>query len=111
MTNENQSVENNEVRNVCFCQSEGVKRFLITALGSFVGVFCAICLFAALNKPPMPPCPYAPMMRAPIHCPCHLGKQERGKFQHKFEQRNFKRVEKRDFREQPPVKVNYENIK
>ncbi len=37
----------------CFCRSEGVKKFVIVALGSFVGVFCALSLFAALHKPPM----------------------------------------------------------
>ena len=42
----------------CFCKSEGFRNFLITALGTFVGVFLALSLFAALHKPPMP-------------CPCH----------------------------------------
>lgn len=64
----------------CFCQSEGVRKFCVVALGSFVGVFCAINLFAALNKPPM--MPPMPMMNPPMYqtmehhrhdcnCPCH----------------------------------------
>ena len=36
----------------CFCRSEGVKKFVIVALGTFVGVYSALCLFAALHKPP-----------------------------------------------------------
>ena len=43
----------------CFCKSEGFRNFVVVATGTFVGVFCAISLFAALHKPPkfipMPP--------------------------------------------------------
>ena len=39
----------------CFCKSVGFKKFLVVSLGTFVGGFCAISLFAALNKPPMHP--------------------------------------------------------
>ena len=62
-----------EVKNECFCQSKGFRKFLTVALGSFVGVFCALSLFAALHKPPMPPCPFAhgSMMRPPMHCHYH----------------------------------------
>jgi len=38
----------------CFCKSEGVKKFVIVALGTFVGVYCALCLFAIMHRPPMP---------------------------------------------------------
>lgn len=67
--------------NKCFCQSPFFKKFSTIALGTFVGGFCAISLFAALNKPPM--MPMAPMMmpKAGFHhmmhnhhkcdCPCH----------------------------------------
>ncbi|MBQ8847420.1 MAG: hypothetical protein IJ003_00575 [Candidatus Gastranaerophilales bacterium] len=37
----------------CFCKSKGFRSFLVVSLGSFVGVFCALSLFAALHKPPM----------------------------------------------------------
>ena len=70
----------------CFCKSEGVKKFAIVSLGTFVGGFCAISLFAALHKPPMPPMmPMLYGMKPPVHhmmqghhmkkhdcdCPCH----------------------------------------
>lgn len=54
----------------CFCHSEGFRRFLTIALGTFVGVYAALSLFAATHRPPMPfggfgfgapgfaPCPY-----------------------------------------------------
>lgn len=59
MSNENYTVEVREDK--CFCKSKGFKKFLINALGSFVGVFLALSLFAALHKPPMP---------MPMPCPC-----------------------------------------
>ena len=40
----------------CVLHCECVRKFFIVALGSFVGVFCALSLFAALHRPPMP-CP------------------------------------------------------
>ena len=49
----------------CFCKSEFFKRFASVALGTFVGGFCAISLFASLNKPPM--MPMMPMMHHSIH--------------------------------------------
>ena len=36
----------------CFCKSEGFRNFVVVATGTFVGVFCAISLFASLHKPP-----------------------------------------------------------
>ena len=36
----------------CFCRSEGVKKFVIVALGTFVGVYGALSLFVAMHKPP-----------------------------------------------------------
>ena len=44
----------------CFCCSEGFRKFLIVAIGSFVGVYCALSLFAAIHRPPVPPCPFGP---------------------------------------------------
>ena len=80
MTEENKGVNegvntgvNEGVKNECFCQSKWFRKFLTTALGTFVGVFCALSLFAAMHKPPMPPCPfgYGKMMRPPMHCHHH----------------------------------------
>lgn len=77
MTDENKIVE---VKQECFCQSKGFRKFLTIALGSFVGVFCALSLFAALHKPPMPHCPFAygKMMRPAMHCNHHHFNHHRG---------------------------------
>ena len=90
MTEENKGVnyeENKVEKRECFCQSKWFRKFLTTALGTFVGVFCALSLFAALHKPPMPPCPfgYGKMMRPPMHCHHHFNhhKKFRGECHHK----------------------------
>ena len=76
-----------EVKTECFCQSKWFRKFLKTAVGTFVGVFCALSLFAALHKPPMPPCPFAkgPMMRPAMHCQHHFHhhRMPRGDFHYK----------------------------
>ena len=59
-----------EKEHKCICQSEFFRKFLVVALGSFVGVFCALSLFAALHKPPMPPCPFRGHFVKPY--PCHM---------------------------------------
>ena len=91
MTEENKGVNegvNNGEKRECFCQSKWFRKFLTTALGTFVGVFCALSLFAAMHKPPMPPCPfgYGKMMRPPMHCHHHNfnhHKKFRGECPHK----------------------------
>ena len=72
MSEENR-IENVEVRQECFCQSKWFKKFLTKTLAVFIGTFAALSLFAALHKPPMPPCPFAkgPMMRPAMHCHHH----------------------------------------
>ena len=58
----------------CICQSKGFKKFLIIALGTFVGVYCALCLFAAIHRPPImaPGMMYGgyPMPGIARPCPC-----------------------------------------
>ena len=73
----------------CLCNSDGFKKFVIVSAGSFVGVFCALSLFAALHKPPMMmPCPYRSMMRPPApHCQCFRGDR---KFRGEFGKRDFR---------------------
>lgn len=85
----------------CICCSEGVREVLKIALGSFIGVFFALTLFAALHKPPMPPCPFGRMMPPPIHHGQHF---DRGQFKdfHKI------KMEKRNFEKQIPVRVEVE---
>ena len=53
--------KNNECK--CFCHSKGFRRFVTIALGTFVGVYCALSLFAALHRPPMPPQVFMPCNR------------------------------------------------
>ena len=69
MSDENKNLELKEVKEEkkCICQSEEFKKFLIVTFGSFVGVFLALSLFAALHKPPMPIIPHHFGMRPPIH--------------------------------------------
>ena len=52
--------QENEKNTECFCKKESFRKFLIVALGTFVGAFCALSLFSALHKPPMPPMPPMP---------------------------------------------------
>lgn len=66
MSNENYNVEVKEEKCNCFCHSKGFRKFLVVATGSFVGVFLALSLFAALHRPPMP-------MLAPCPCNCQGG--------------------------------------
>ncbi len=91
MTDENKTVE--EKQTTCFCQSKGFKKFLIITGGTFVGVFLALSLFAALHKPPMPPMPmnpYAfgpgPQMVRPCNCHHHhhFDRGHRGDFHKKM---------------------------
>jgi len=66
----------------CFCKSEGFRNFLITALGTFAGVYMALSLFSAIHKPPMP-------------CPCHFMNpmvQTQGHFRH---HRDFHKMDKK----------------
>lgn len=70
----------NEVKCNCFCHSKGFRKFLVVAAGTFVGVYCALSLFMAIHKSPMPaPCPCGcPMMRPPMAYPMHFDKMDKG---------------------------------
>ncbi len=35
----------------CFCKSESFRKFLISALGTFVGAYMALSLFSAIHMP------------------------------------------------------------
>ena len=99
MTEEiNQEIKE-ERKCTCICCSEGFRDFLKIALGSFVGVFLALTLFAALHKPPMPPC-HGGFMMPPrgIHHMQRFDRGPRGDFQ-KF------KMERRNFEKQIPVRV------
>ena len=79
----------------CFCRSEGVKKFAIVALGTFVGVYSALCLFAALHRPPCPG-PFYPGMRPPVEYGRQFDRGMRPDFHKKF-------IKKADFDKQIPV--------
>ena len=84
MTDENKIQEE---KHECFCPSKWFRKFLTVATGTFVGVFCALSLFAALHKPPMPPCTFGqgPMMRPAMHKCHHFNhhRMHRGEFHHR----------------------------
>ena len=79
--------------NKCLCQSKSFRKFLITALGTFVGVFCALSLFAALHKPPMIIHPYG--MSRP--CPCHM--------EHFIKHKHFEKMKNNGYEKNIPIKV------
>ena len=85
----------------CLCCSEGFRDFLKIAAGSFVGVFFALTLFAALHKPPMSPCHFRGMMKPPIHHGCYFKKHHHGDF-------SKMKLEHKEFERQIPVKVDIE---
>ncbi|MBE7703468.1 MAG: hypothetical protein E7Z89_05390 [Cyanobacteria bacterium SIG28] len=112
MSDENR-IETRKETCECFCRSEWFKKFVTKTLAVFVGVFSALSLFAALNKPPVPPCPCAyKMMRPPMAYHHHFNKFDkgpRGDFHKKMEKRKFDRFETKDFEGKPTVRVNVEN--
>lgn len=110
MSDENQ--KNELEKETCLCKSKAFRKFILIASGTFVGVFCALSLFAALHKPPvMHPAPFgAPMMQP---CPCHCQHY----YQRDFKERRCDRGDrplsdgyhhkqlKGDFQKQPPKKA------
>ena len=59
----------------CFCQNKTFRKFLVIALGTFVGVYAALSLFAATHRPPMMrPCPMGFGGPAPVMAPCPFHK-------------------------------------
>ena len=64
-------MSNEEKETKCFCQNKEFKKFIVIALGTFVGVYAALSLFAATHRPPMmPPCAGGFGMRPPMVMPC-----------------------------------------
>ncbi|MCR4881780.1 MAG: hypothetical protein K6A44_07510 [bacterium] len=56
MSEEIKKCEEKEEKCCCLCKiikCETCKKFLIVTIGTFIGGFCALSLFAALHKPPM----------------------------------------------------------
>ena len=78
MTDEIKNEEKNECK--CFCKSKEFKKFLITSLGTFVGVYCALSLFAALHRPPMMPHHAYTFPGMRYGCPCKMIKHHNHHF-------------------------------
>lgn len=57
MSNEEKITQNQECD--CICKNKYFKLGLTVAISSFIGLYCAMSLFFAIHKPPMPPCPCA----------------------------------------------------
>lgn len=107
MSEENK-IETKEVK-TCLCQSERFKDFVTKTIAVFIGVFCALSLFAALHKPPvMKHAPYHAGMMRPCHCQMHhfyKHKPCRADFHKKFEKRDFQKIEKRNLEKDMPIET------
>ena len=56
----------------CFCQNKTFRKIIVISLGTFIGVYSALSLFAAIHKPPMiRPCPIGFGEQTPIAVPYH----------------------------------------
>lgn len=97
MSEEQNTVIETKKEHQCFCQSKGFRKFLVTALGTFVGVYAALSLFAALHRPPMMlPQPFGFQGGMRNGCPCkmiHHHQHHMNKAQ-KFSKEEFQRREK-----------------
>ncbi len=103
MTDEIKEVEQKECK--CFCHSKGFRKFLTIALGTFVGVYCALCLVTALHKPPMMP----PMTGAHYHggfrgYPCLIHHHHFDKIKH-YNKGDFKQYPQKGFDAKTPLET------
>ena len=105
MSDEQKVTIETKEENKCFCQSKFFRKFLVIALGTFVGVYSALCLFTALHRPMVPPPGFGPQFGMMPGCPCqHKMINPRG--HHHFDKGpkdfkgDFKRPEKG---QRPPV--------
>ena len=57
-----EQIKNEEIKQECYCRKRA-KDILTIAIGSFVGVYCALSLFTALHRPHFSPYPMFPMMQ------------------------------------------------
>ena len=104
MTEEQQWEQKETCKCGCICHNEFFQRTVAVAIGSFVGVFCAISLFAALHKPPMPyPVrPMHPQMRPPIEYRGHMNRYQNnhGEFKKDRYQKWEKIKQNKDFKKE-----------
>ena len=100
MTEENKIEKKEETCN-CICKSKGFRNFIVVATGTFVGVFCALSLFAALHKPPMQPAPFVGAhMRPPMAQPYHFNKY------HKMHRGDFHKIHHHKEMQKTPVMMD-----
>ena len=70
-----EEVKNAEVKQECFCKKR-LNDVIVVALGTFIGVYCALNLFTALHRPNIP----CPMMGYGMH-PGMMMHNQMGRFQ------------------------------
>ena len=86
MTNE-EIKENTEKEEKCECKyCKALKKILATAIGTFIGFYCAMSLFFVMHRPP-------------VMCPCHKFKKHYG-FEKNFEHKG------KPFMEHNKIKMN-----
>ena len=73
MTNEEKSKEK-----YFYIDKERTREVLTGIATSFIGAGLALALFAALHKPPVPPCPMM-QFNQPMPCPMKMLPQDRGR--------------------------------
>ena len=98
-------IKTNETKECnCFCRSEGFRKFLTVALGTFVGVYCALSLFTVLHRPPMvPPCPMQYRFRGPVSvCPVKQFQHHHFDKMNKHARGDFQKPQQGDFEKRTP---------
>ena len=81
----NEETKNTECEKECFCKKR-FKDVLVIAIGSFVGVYCALSLFSALHRPNFSNVPCPMMMK---HGPMY-GQFGGFKHRHSWQRDGFK---------------------
>lgn len=101
MSDEIKTVEVTEHK--CLCQSKGFRKFLINTAATFLGVFLALSLFAAMHKPPVI-MPMGPGMYGGMRgCPCHHFMNGHANRFEKFDKDDFQRHR---FEKRAPKDIN-----
>jgi len=86
--NEEKQTKENECVCKCFLKSEFLKKVLAIALGTFIGVYGSLSLFAATHKPPIKKFHRMEHVMPPMHHHPHMNNGPAG-FHHDFKQPDF----------------------
>ena len=94
----------------CICQNETFRKIMIIALGTFIGVYGALSLFAATHRPPMPPCRMGFGAPAPVVAPCPFHRHQHFNKHIKGDKQDFQKAF--DGRQGPaPFEINRKHDK